>query len=70
MTIVDPTNNDIDPSGFTLCMFPKHRGIPWEDVVEEDPKYVHWLISGEGPEMDEELYDFLEELLEAQQDYS
>jgi len=50
-----------------VCQYPKHKGIPWEDVVEMDYKYVLWLISGEGPKsiMEvPELYSYLEELCE------
>ena len=51
-------------SRLETCPFPKHRGVPWEDVVEDDRRYVEWLVGGEGPEMDDELYDHLMELLE------
>lgn len=47
-----------------ICPFPKHQGEEWADVVDEDRRYVEWLISAEGPEMDQELYDYLEDLLE------
>ncbi len=48
---------------FETCPFPKYCGVPWGDVVASDSAYVHWLISGNGPEMEDELYDFLEDLL-------
>lgn len=48
----------------TRCPFPKHRGELWEDVVAEHRRYVEWLVSGDGPEIDEELYDRLIDLLE------
>ena len=46
------------------CQFNKHKDKLWIEVVEEDPDYVEWLISGEGPEMGIALYDYLTELLE------
>jgi len=62
MTNFDPTSKT-QGGTFVLCGFPKHQGIPWEDVLSEDRPYVEWLISGEGPQMEDELYDFLEEML-------
>lgn len=44
---------------FERCPFPKHRGKLWEDVLEEDPQYVEWLVSGEGPAMSDALYEHL-----------
>ena len=55
-------SEEFDPLEF--CPFPKHHGEPWDEVVEEDPGYVRWLIGGEGPEVDAELYDCLTDLLE------
>lgn len=46
------------------CPFPKHEGEEWTEVVENDPEYVEWLISGEGPDMDSTLLDHLTDLLE------
>jgi len=58
---------DFNPEKTTdieTCHFLKHRDRSWESVVEEDSAYVHWLISGDGPDMKEDLYDFLTDLLE------
>jgi len=49
-----------------VCPMPKHKDELWEDVVEEDRPYVEWLVSGDGPELDEKLYDYLMELLEGE----
>lgn len=50
---------------FTRCPYPKHRGILWEKVIEEDRPYVEFLISGDGPEgIDAGLVDHLTDLLE------
>lgn len=59
-----PKNNKglVDP--MVGCPWSKHRGVPWEIVVQKDRAYVEWLISQEGPEMGTELYDHLTELLE------
>lgn len=46
------------------CPFPKHKGKPWTTIIEEDYDYVYWLVSGEGPDMEDELYDLLTEYLE------
>lgn len=46
----------------TYCPFPKHKGEPWDDVVEEDPQYIRWLIY-EGPPLDDELFAFLSNLI-------
>lgn len=47
-----------------ICRFPKHEGKLWEDILEEDREYIDWLVSGDGPEIDSDLYDYLMELLE------
>ena len=52
-----------------LCPFPKHKGIPWEDILEEDRPYMEWLVSGsDGPDppIDEELYELIMEHLEGE----
>lgn len=51
-------------SDLKVCRLPKHDGEPWCDVVEEDRPYVEWLVSGDGPELNDDLYDELMELLE------
>lgn len=53
---------DLNP--LTHCPFRKHRGESWEDVLEEDRRYMEWLVSGEGPDLGQELYDTLMDLLE------
>ena len=35
--------------------FGKHQGLTIEDVIEEDVKYIEWMIS-EGFEMDDDVY--------------
>jgi hypothetical protein len=62
MTTFDPSEDERLQLEF--CRFPKYPGVPWITVVEEDPSYVSWLISGEGPEMSDDLYEYLSELLE------
>lgn len=47
-----------------ICPFPKYKYRLWVEVVSEDRKYVEWLVSGEGPEMSDALYDHLMDLLE------
>lgn len=47
-----------------VCPYPQHQGERWEDVVVEDRGYVEFLVSDAGPTMNEELYDFLIDLLE------
>ena len=47
-----------------LCHFKKYRGKEWTVVVREDPDYVEWLLSMDGPEIDGELYDYLTDLIE------
>jgi len=47
-----------------FCPFPKHEGVAWEEVVEQDLRYVEWLISGEGPNLEPDLLDHLTILLE------
>jgi hypothetical protein len=60
MTNFDPgKTTDIE-----TCHFLKHRDRLWENIVDEDSAYVHWLISGEGPDMKDDLCDFLTNLLE------
>lgn len=53
---------DLNP--LTHCPFPKHRGERWEDVLEDDRRYLEWLVSHEGPDLGEELYETLMDLLE------
>ncbi len=43
-----------------ICLFPKHKGRRWIDIVIEDRDYVEWLVSGEP---DFELWDWLYEML-------
>lgn len=58
---------NFDPSKTTdieTCHFLKHKDRLWKSVVADDSAYVHWLISGEGPDMKDDLYEFLTDLLE------
>ena len=49
----------------THCPYPKHRGWPWEDVVERDPSYAGFLMSVDGPaDLTPKAAELLEELLE------
>ena len=48
----------------THCPFPKHRGESWQDVVDDDFDYAEWLVSAEGPDMDDEMYDGIMDALE------
>ena len=47
-----------------VCPFPKHKGKLWAQVIEEDPDYVEWLLSGEGPLIGPTLYEKLTEMME------
>lgn len=47
----------------THCPFPKHKGKPWEEVVEDDPQFIRWLLY-EGPDLDDELFAHLAELID------
>lgn len=49
---------------YTYCPFPKHKDKLWAEVIEEDREYVEWLVSMEGPDLSDMLYDFLIDLLE------
>ena len=55
-------SDEINPT--THCPYPKHRGMRWDLVVVEDREYAEWLVGGEGPEMDEGMYDAIMEALE------
>lgn len=48
-----------------ICHFPKHNGVPWILVVEDDPDYVEFLLSDdyEGV-LGEDLYSMLMMLME------
>jgi len=52
------------PEALLVCPWPKYKGEAWEGVVEKDRAYVEWLVGGEGPTMDAEVYDALIEFLE------
>lgn len=47
-----------------ICRWPKHRNVPWTEVVQEDRPYMEWLVSEGGPPMTDEQYDFIMEVLE------
>lgn len=53
--------SDIDFT--THCPFPAHKGQAWQEVVEKNQSYAEWLISAEGPDMDEEMYMVIEDAL-------
>ena len=59
MTKFEPVENDL-----AICKLPKHKDEYWSDIIEEDRDYVEWLVSGNGPVVSEELYEYLIELLE------
>jgi len=48
----------------TLCYYPKHQGREWTEVVKDDRGYVEFLVSDKGPQMPEERFDMLTDLLE------
>jgi hypothetical protein len=65
----DPKSNEVwirvrTSSGDDVCGFPKHEGKPWTLVIEEDPDYVSWILSGEGPLIGPTLYEKLTEMME------
>ena len=33
------------------CKFKKHMDKPWSKVFEEDPQYVHWLLTEKWVDM-------------------
>lgn len=45
------------------CQFPKYKGIPWPEVIERDPGYVHWLLENIETLMPD-FRTYLEEALE------
>ena len=45
------------------CPFHKWLGVPWTEVVKDDPDYVRWLLSGAGPMIVESVRVRLENLL-------
>ena len=47
-----------------VCPFPKHRDKDWVDIIWEDREYVEWVLSGAGPDMGLEMYDYVMDLLE------
>ena len=50
-----------------VCQFPKHEGESWYDILEEDRRYIEWIVSLDGPgvpHLSPILYEFLIELLE------
>jgi len=50
---------------FIYCPFPKHKNIKWTIVVQDDLKYVEFLVSDEvSVEIDDAMYEFLVNLLE------
>jgi hypothetical protein len=42
-----------------VCPFKKHKGKLWKEVAEEDPEYVDWILSFEGPRLTDEQYDYI-----------
>ena len=46
------------------CHFPKYEGLLWEEVITQDRPYILWLLSHEGPDLPDELYEYLTDLLE------
>lgn len=58
----------IDPKDYEnpyeICRFPKHFGVPWEVVVEEDRAYVEWLVYDDETPINDHLYEVLMDLLE------
>lgn len=46
------------------CPFPKHKGRLWASILEDDPQYVHWVVSMEGPPLTNDQYDHIMVLLE------
>lgn len=53
-----------DESVNKVCFFPKHKGKLWVDVIAEDREYVEWVVGGSGPQIKDNLYDYLMDLLE------
>jgi len=56
------TEDELNPN--VHCPYPKHRGVRWDIVYEQDPDYMHWLVSDMGPDMDEGMHDAIMEVLE------
>ena len=40
--------------------FGKHKGKQVEDLVEDDPSYIRWLVENAGTEFDNETLEALE----------
>lgn len=68
MTKFDFSKKPLYKPSLVRCPFPKHGGKLWADVIEEDPKYIEWLLSGDGPELHEELYNKLTRLMEGEEE--
>lgn len=42
-----------------IFTFGKHKGCELEDVIEDDPKYIEWLVSNDVVSFSEEVYELL-----------
>lgn len=40
--------------------FGKHQGQQVEDVVEDDPDYIYWIVQNEICEFDDETLELIE----------
>lgn len=60
-----PTDNKLYPRGEasleSIFCFGKHKGKQVEDMIEDQPGYITWLVSKEVISFDEETYQLLEE---------
>jgi len=48
-----------------MCPFPEHYGAEWAELAHINRNYLHWLISGEGPDMDPDMEEHIVNLLES-----
>lgn len=44
-----------------VCNMPKHKGVLWKDVIDDDPDYVEWLLDNRKLRSEED-HKKLEEL--------
>ncbi len=44
----------------TILSFGKHKGMQVEDVIEDHPNYVEWMVREDIRQFDEETLQFLE----------
>jgi len=44
----------------SIFTFGKNKGKQVEDVIEDDPNYIAWLVEEDIVEFDDEIYELIE----------